>query len=47
MDRFDYYRLLERVYRGEATVEDIKNSAERFDNHYYASPLWQAETTAT
>ncbi|MFI8207356.1 hypothetical protein [Streptomyces sp. NPDC085937] len=22
----------------------VKNSSERFDNHYYASPLWRAET---
>ncbi|MEV7017154.1 cupin domain-containing protein [Streptomyces sp. NPDC093991] len=43
MDRFDYYRLLERVHRGEATVEDIRASSERYDNHYCASPLWQAE----
>lgn len=47
MDRFDHYRLLTRVYRGEATVEDIKNGSERFDNLYYASPLRKAETTAT
>lgn len=43
MDRFDYYRLLERVHRGEATVEDIKASSARYDNHYCASSLWQAE----
>ncbi|MEU2596466.1 cupin domain-containing protein [Streptomyces hirsutus] len=43
MDRFDYYRLLERVYQGEATVEDIKASSAQYDNHYYASSLWQEE----
>jgi mannose-6-phosphate isomerase-like protein (cupin superfamily) len=43
MDRFDYYRLLEQVYRGEATIEDIKASSERFDNHYVDSPTWKAE----
>ncbi|MFE3929781.1 cupin domain-containing protein [Streptomyces sp. YIM B13508] len=42
-ERFDYYRLLERVYRGEASVEDIRAGSERYDNHYSASPLWQAE----
>lgn len=46
VERFDYYRLLERVYRGEATVEDIKAGSERYDNHYCASPLWQAELAA-
>ncbi|KUJ64154.1 cupin [Streptomyces albus subsp. albus] len=42
MDRFDYYRLLDRVNRGEATVQDIKDSAERYDNHYVDSPVWRA-----
>ncbi|MEU4273197.1 cupin domain-containing protein [Streptomyces sp. NPDC026092] len=43
MDRFDYYRLLERVYRGEASVQDIRDSSEQFDNHYFESPVWQQE----
>ncbi|MDL4776815.1 MULTISPECIES: cupin domain-containing protein [Thermomonosporaceae] len=46
MDRFDYYRLLERVYRGEATIQDIRDSSERFDNHYFESPVWQQELAA-
>ncbi|KUH40197.1 MULTISPECIES: cupin domain-containing protein [Streptomyces] len=40
MDRFDYYRLLERVYRGEATVQDIRDSSQLYDNHYFESPVW-------
>ncbi|QDY81014.1 cupin domain-containing protein [Streptomyces qinzhouensis] len=40
MQRFDYYRLLERVYRGEATVQDIRDSSEQYDNHYFDSPVW-------
>ncbi|KAB8162894.1 cupin domain-containing protein [Streptomyces sp. 3MP-14] len=43
MDRFDYYRLLERVYQGRAGVEEIRASSERYDNHYHESPVWQAE----
>ncbi|AYV32483.1 cupin domain-containing protein [Streptomyces goshikiensis] len=43
MDRFDYYRLLERVYQGEASVQDIRDSSEQFDNHYFESPVWQRE----
>lgn len=39
--RFDYYRLLERVARGEATVQDIRDSSERYDNHYIDSPAWR------
>ncbi|MFI7490004.1 cupin domain-containing protein [Micromonospora echinaurantiaca] len=42
IDRFDYYRLLERVYRGEADPAEIGASGERFDNHYVDSPLWRA-----
>lgn len=40
--RFDYYRLLERLYTGEASPEEIVDSQERFDNHYVDSPVWQA-----
>jgi quercetin dioxygenase-like cupin family protein len=41
MDRFDYYRLLERVYRGEADVAELRETSERFDNHYVDSPVWR------
>ncbi|PXY22533.1 cupin domain-containing protein [Prauserella muralis] len=41
MDRFDYYRLLHRVHRGEADPAEIARSAERFDNHYVDSPVWR------
>ncbi|MEV5506384.1 cupin domain-containing protein [Streptomyces orinoci] len=41
LHRFDYYRLLERVYRGEASVQEIRESSERFDNHYVDSPVWR------
>ncbi|MGW2617314.1 cupin domain-containing protein [Streptomyces sp. NPDC001500] len=47
LHRFDYYRLLERVYRGEAGVEEIRASSERYDNHYFASPVWQEELRRT
>ncbi|MFF8382540.1 cupin domain-containing protein [Streptomyces kanasensis] len=45
MDRFDYYRLLERVHRGEATVQDIRDSAQQYDNHYVESPVWSKALT--
>ncbi|GGR67105.1 cupin [Streptomyces humidus] len=47
LHRFDYYRLLERVCRGEADVEEIRASSELYDNHYVASPLWQEELRRT
>ncbi|WP_446215513.1 cupin domain-containing protein [Micromonospora sp. IBHARD004] len=40
--RFDYYRLLERVYRGEADPAEIGASGERYDNLYVDSPVWRA-----
>ncbi|MFA1550874.1 cupin domain-containing protein [Actinomadura chokoriensis] len=45
LQRFDYYRLLERVHRGEATVQDIRDSSEQYDNHYFDSPVWTKALT--
>jgi mannose-6-phosphate isomerase-like protein (cupin superfamily) len=42
MDRFDYYRLLDRVARGEADPKEIAESSQRYDNHYVDSPTWRA-----
>lgn len=47
MGRFDYLRLLGRVMRGEADAKEIAASAERFDNHYVDSPVWQAALAAS
>jgi quercetin dioxygenase-like cupin family protein len=41
MGRFDYYRLLDRVQRGEADPKEIGESQDRFDNHYVDSPAWR------
>ncbi|MCX5115701.1 cupin domain-containing protein [Micromonospora sp. NBC_00362] len=38
--RFDYYRLLDKVHRGEATWQDVAETQDRYDNHYVDSPLW-------
>jgi quercetin dioxygenase-like cupin family protein len=40
--RFEYYRLLERLYSGDATLEDLRASSDHYDNHYVESPGWQA-----
>lgn len=42
LGRFDYYRLLDRVQRGEASPQEIRDSQDRFDNHYVDSPAWKA-----
>jgi mannose-6-phosphate isomerase-like protein (cupin superfamily) len=46
MDRFDYYRLLDRVARGEADAKEIGESAQRYDNHYVDSPTWREARAA-
>ena len=40
-ERFDYYRLLDRLHLGQATVQDLHDTQDRFDNHYVSSPAWQ------
>ncbi|MEU4802482.1 cupin domain-containing protein [Actinosynnema sp. NPDC023587] len=42
LGRFDYYRLLDRVRRGQADPAGIGASQDRYDNHYVDSPAWQA-----
>jgi len=46
MDRFDCYRLLDRVARGEADPQEIGESARRYDNHYVESPIWREARAA-
>lgn len=40
--RFDYYRLLERVYKGEVDGAELSKTQERFDNHYVESSIWSS-----
>jgi quercetin dioxygenase-like cupin family protein len=42
IERFGYFRLLERLVRGEATLEDLLASQDLYDNHFLDSPAWQA-----
>jgi mannose-6-phosphate isomerase-like protein (cupin superfamily) len=41
LPRFGYFRLLERISKGEATLEDLMASQELYDNHFLESPVWQ------
>jgi len=43
--RFDYYRLLERVYRGEADPAELAATQDLYDNHYVDSAAWAARTS--
>jgi quercetin dioxygenase-like cupin family protein len=39
-DRFEYYRLLERLHLGSATLQDLAATSHRYDNHYTESDVW-------
>ncbi|GAB2633260.1 cupin domain-containing protein [Kribbella swartbergensis] len=39
--RFEYYRLLESVYRGETAPAELAKTSDLYDNHYVDSPTWQ------
>ncbi len=40
--RFGYFRLAERVSRGEAMLEELLASQDLYDNHFLESPVWRA-----
>jgi mannose-6-phosphate isomerase-like protein (cupin superfamily) len=40
-ERFEYYRLLDQLHQGHASVQDLFDTQDRFDNHYVDSPAWQ------
>ncbi|GGV31274.1 cupin [Kitasatospora herbaricolor] len=42
VERFEYFRILERLRRGEATLEELLATQDRFDNHFLDSPTWRA-----
>jgi quercetin dioxygenase-like cupin family protein len=46
VERFGYFRLLDRLVKGEATFEDLAASQEEFDNHFIDAPIWWAERNA-
>jgi mannose-6-phosphate isomerase-like protein (cupin superfamily) len=41
VERFDYFRLLDRVGKGRATPQEVLDAQERFDNHFLDSPVWR------
>jgi mannose-6-phosphate isomerase-like protein (cupin superfamily) len=40
-DRSSYFRLVDRVAKGQASPQEILATQERFDNHFLDSPLWR------
>ena len=45
IERFEYYRLLDRVHRGDGSWQEVADTQERFDNHYIDSAAWTAART--
>ncbi|MEV0073766.1 cupin domain-containing protein [Amycolatopsis sp. NPDC050768] len=39
-NRFDYFRLGDRIRRGAADPAEVLATQEEFDNHFTASPVW-------
>ncbi|WP_106403214.1 cupin domain-containing protein [Actinocorallia populi] len=46
VERFDYFRLLDRVRRGQADPRDLLAVQERFDTHFVGSDPWQRTRAA-
>jgi quercetin dioxygenase-like cupin family protein len=40
-ERFEYFRLGERIAKGQASPEEILTSQERFDNHFIDQVPWR------
>ncbi|HEY4456881.1 MAG TPA: cupin domain-containing protein [Pseudonocardiaceae bacterium] len=45
-NRFDYFRLVDRVRKGEAAPQEILATQEKFDNHFVDSAAWRARPSA-
>ncbi|HET6744104.1 MAG TPA: cupin domain-containing protein [Kribbella sp.] len=42
-NRFEYFRLGDRIRRGEASPAEVLATAELFDNHFVDNPTWRQE----
>jgi len=47
LERFGYFRLIERLTRGEATLEEVLATQDLYDNHFLDSPVWRAARGST
>ncbi|WP_405138032.1 cupin domain-containing protein [Nocardia sp. NBC_01388] len=46
VERFEYFRILDRIAKGESIYQDLLDSQEEFDNHFIDRPDWWAERNA-
>lgn len=40
VQRFDYFRLLDRIVHGEADISELAAAPAIYDNHFTQSPVW-------
>jgi len=43
VERFEYFRQLTRIARGEEPPENLRDVQELYDNYFLSSPEWDAE----
>jgi mannose-6-phosphate isomerase-like protein (cupin superfamily) len=46
VERFEYFRLGDRIARGHASPQELLATQERFDNHFLKSEIWDAHRHA-
>jgi mannose-6-phosphate isomerase-like protein (cupin superfamily) len=46
-NRFEYFRLVDRIRRGEASPQEILATQDRFDNHFVDSRIWREARAKT
>jgi hypothetical protein len=46
VERFGYFRLLQRIAAGDAPLESILEVQDLYDNHFGDSPVWQQALAA-
>ncbi|TDD34134.1 cupin domain-containing protein [Actinomadura sp. KC06] len=47
VDRFDYFRLLDRIRHGQADPQEVLRTQERFDNHFVDNAAWSQARSAS
>ncbi|MEU9805122.1 cupin domain-containing protein [Mycobacterium sp. NPDC050853] len=40
VQRFDYFRLLDRIVHNKADISELEAAPEMYDNHFTTSPVW-------
>jgi hypothetical protein len=41
VERFEYFRLGDRIRKGQASPQEILDTQDRFDNHFQDSAVWR------